>query len=214
MIARHWLAACSLLLVACGEEHPPAPSREATPPAEPPAPPEPPPAPGLDTLSEPPGGRAVAVVPLWHDERRWFEHEQRESPAKLGRSEAVTQMLFGEEGSDGILVTFYGRDLTPGEHRVLPATDETRRAHAFRDDDVFTVVLTHPGEDDLRSESGTVTIREVGERVSGELDVVVRSVRGVTTPLRARFDAAQNAQMDHALEQEAMIRDQLRRKRL
>ena len=217
MIVRHWLAVGSFFLVGCGQEEPTAsaPSTEA--PAEPPptAPaPEPPAAPGLDTLGEPAEGRASAIVPEWHAERSWFEHTRRESPAKLGRSEQVTQILLGEEGTDGILITFYGRDLEPGDHRVLPATDETRRDNAFRDNDVFTVVLTHPGEDDLRSESGTVTIEEVDGRVRGELDVVVRSLRGVTTPLRARFDAVPNAQMDHALEQEALIRDQLRRKRL
>lgn len=206
--------AAAVALAACGEERSPEPT-EAPPESPPPAPaPEPPAAPGLDTLSDPAEGRAIAVAPRWHDERRWFEHEQRQTPAKLGRSENVTQILLGDEGSDGILVTFYGRDLAAGEHRVLPATDETRRDNAFRDNDVFTVVLTHPGEDDLRSESGTVTIHETGDRVRGELDVVMRSLRGITTPLRARFDAAPNAQMNHALEQEALIRDQLRRKRL
>lgn len=212
MTLRPWLLVAALSS-GCGEqETEPAPSE--TPEAPAPAPAQPPDPPPVESLDAPSPGRARAIVPAWDEARRWFGHQTRESPAKLGRSTDVTQALLGEEGADGILITFYGRDLEPGDYRVLPATDETRRDHAGRDSDVFTVVLTRPGEDDMRSESGTVRVESVDDALVGTLDVIARSrVRQITSPLRARFHALPDARMDFALEQEAQIRDQLRRRR-
>jgi len=201
--------------VACDDPAPApatAPEPERPPPTEPPAPPQPP---SLASIGMPTPGNARAIYPVWNEARSWFEHQTRDAPARLGRSEDVTQVLVGTDGTDGILITFYGRDLARGEYPVLPGTDETRRERAGRDDDVFTLVLTRPGVEDLRSLSGVVEILELDDTVVGAADVDVRSaIHSIDTPLRVRFHAAPDPRLDAALEQEAAIRDQFRRRHL
>lgn len=179
--------------------------------ADPGPPPEPP---ALDSLEEPPERGARVASPEWNDRHRRFEWELRQPKAIFGTNERVTQLLLGDDPAEGIMLTFYGEALEPGEHRVLPATDETRAEHAGKDSGVFIVTVGKPGEGDLRSESGTVTIeRADGDAVVGTFDVQADArLRRTSTVVRGRFFARQDPYMDALLSHEAAIRAQLERR--
>lgn len=173
----------------------------------------PPEAPAVEALDAPADESARVARPEWSVEHRRFEWEVQGVPAVFGTSDTVTQILLGEEPAEGIMLTFYGHDLRPGQYDVLPATDETRAEHAGKDSGVFIVAVGKAGEDDMRSESGTVTIeRADDDTVVGSFDIVARArIRRTSAAVRARFSAGHDDFMDALLEHEAAIREQLRR---
>ncbi|MEM9193276.1 MAG: hypothetical protein AAGF12_29140 [Myxococcota bacterium] len=200
-----WTGVCLpvvLLLVGCGSEEP-------TPPVPEPAPAEPAAPPGLESLGEPSSGRAIVLVPEWSGE---FEHIEREMNARFAQVDRIGQVLLGETASEGIVLNYYGETMRRGEHRVLPATDETRAEHANKDSQVFLLTVGQRGEGDLRSHEGTVNITQVGEDgVAGTFDVTVRSRNMLReTVVRGRFFATPGRYLEAELEHQRDIREQLR----
>jgi len=175
--------------------------------------PEPPPeAPALDSLEEPAARSAQVAVPEWRQGR--YEWEVEQLPAIFGTSETVTQLLLGEDPAEGVMLTFYGAELGPGEYEVLPATDDTRAEHAGQDSGVFIVTVGKPGENDMRSLSGTVTIERADQDVIvGSLEIEAKAlVRRSAAAVRGRFHARHDSYMDALLSHEAAIREQLKRR--
>lgn len=203
-----WLAAC--------ESDPGAETRPEEPAAEEPTEAEPPPEPpSLDDIAEPAARSARLANPVWSDADLRWEWELEQRPAVFGTSVGVTQIMLGEDPGEGVALTFYGETLEPGEHEVLPATDETRNEHAGRDSDVFIATVPKPDENALQSESGTVTIERADQDVVvGSFDIVGRSrIRRATAAVRGRFHARRDDYMDALLRHEAAIREQLKRRR-
>jgi len=210
-----WIAGASLAVVgACAEEQPADPAPETSADEAVRDEPEPPPeAPAVDALDEPSGGEASLALPRWSGEHRAFVHEVGGVPALYGRSDLVSTVLLGESEAEGVVRTFYGSTLEPGEsYDVLPATDETRSEHVGRDSGVWTAVVGHEEGGDLRSVSGSVTIASVGEEhIAGTLEAPVQNrMLVVETPVRARFRAAPDDFMNAQLSHEQAVRHQLK----
>lgn len=204
-----WVAiAPSVLGIACSEEPVAVPAPRAEP-----APPEPE-IPGFDALTDPQPGRGEVVLPTWNADDIRFEHPIRQLAAKLGRSRMVSQVLLGEDAETGVMVTFYGEGFLPGSYPVLPATDETRAAHAGHDSKVTTVVQGVGGSRYLHSKAGMLTIEAADDgSITGRLEATVESQANLReTTIRARFVATPEQWLNAQLEHQEAIRDQLRNK--
>jgi hypothetical protein len=206
------LAAAAVLfagVLACDDsgpvEAPPAPRAD----------PGPPPVPTLDDLAPPRTGQATVTLPQWDAGQTRFVHATQSLDASYARVDNVAQVLLGEDASSGVMLTFYGASLTSGDYRVVPATDEARRAHAGTDARVFLATVGQGAAGDLRSTSGEVTVDEVTDRsATGSFDIEVQS-RNLfrTTQVRGRFSAGWGDWLSAQLEHQDAIRDELGRKR-
>ncbi len=133
--------------------------------------------------------------------------------ARHASIDGVTQILLGPSADEGAMLTFYGEELSHGQHPVAPATDASRATLAGGAGPAFIVTVGQAGGA-LRSTAGTITLDRVDDaHLVGSADVELRSRNMLrTTTFRARFHTSHGDYLRAQLEHQRAISEQLRRR--